>query len=110
MNGRAVFNFSATAVPVQVQSLLNDQQLGVDDVDLFLFHQGSKFIVDHLTKRLALPPQKVPIGLAKQGNTVSSSIPLLLQRYLDDLELNRMLLSGFGVGLSWASCLLTRNS
>jgi 3-oxoacyl-[acyl-carrier-protein] synthase-3 len=110
MNGRAVFNFSATAVPVQVQSLLNDQQLDVDDVDLFLFHQGSKFIVDHLTKRLALPPQKVPIGLAKQGNTVSSSIPLLLQRYLDDPELNRMLLSGFGVGLSWASCLLTRNS
>lgn len=108
MNGRAVFNFSATAVPPQVAALLKDASLGPADIDLFLFHQGSKFIVDQLVKRLALPPEKVPLNLSGQGNTISSSLPLLLQDRLDDARLNRMLLSGFGVGLSWASCLLTR--
>jgi len=108
MNGRAVFNFSATAVPPQVTTLLKDAGLGTADVDLFLFHQGSKFIVDQLVKRLALPPEKVPFNLASQGNTISSSLPLLLRDRLGDARLNRMLLSGFGVGLSWASCLLTR--
>lgn len=108
MNGRAVFNFSATAVPPQVIALLKGAGLGPTDIDLFLFHQGSKFIVDQLAKRLALPPEKVPLNLSGQGNTISSSLPLLLQDRLDDTRLNRMLLSGFGVGLSWASCLLTR--
>ena len=108
MNGRAVFNFSATEVPAQVNALLAAEGLTQVDIDLFLFHQGSKFIVDHLIKKLAIPREKVPLNLAKQGNTVSSSLPLLLQNYLDDKHLNRLLLSGFGVGLSWASCLLTR--
>lgn len=108
MNGRAVFNFSATSVPPQVTGLLKDAGLGTADIDLFLFHQGSKFIVDQLAKRLDLPVDKVPLKLAKQGNTVSSSLPLMLQDRLADQQLHRMLLSGFGVGLSWASCLLTR--
>jgi len=108
MNGRAVFNFSVTAVPPQVNALLKDAGLDPAAIDLFLFHQGSKFIVDNLTKRLGLPPEKVPMNLAGQGNTVSSSLPLLLQDRLDDARLSRLLLSGFGVGLSWASCLLTR--
>jgi 3-oxoacyl-[acyl-carrier-protein] synthase-3 len=108
MNGRAVFTFSATAVPPQVSALLKDTGLGPADIDLFLFHQGSKFIVDQLAKRLALPAEKVPMNLSGQGNTISSSVPLLLQQHLADAGLQRILLSGFGVGLSWASCLLTR--
>jgi len=108
MNGRAVFNFSATEVPLQLRQLLQGLQLGIDDIDLFLFHQGSKFIVDQLTARLKIPHEKVPLNLADQGNTVSSSLPLLLQGYVDDPQLHRIVLSGFGVGLSWASCLLTR--
>lgn len=108
MNGRAVFNFSATEVPPQVSALLADAGLKPDEVDLFLFHQGSRFIVDQLAKRLDLPAAKVPVNLAGQGNTVSSSLPLLLQHYLGEARLRRIVLSGFGVGLSWASCLLTR--
>jgi len=108
MNGRGVFNFSATEVPKQVSALLDKAKLTPADVDLFLFHQGSKFIVDQLIKRLDLPPEKVPIELADQGNTVSSSLPLLLKDRLADQRLKRLLLSGFGVGLSWASTLLTR--
>lgn len=108
MNGRAVFNFSATAVPQQVTELLATQELAPAAVDLFLFHQGSRYIVDTLAKRLALPAERVPCNLAGQGNTVSSSIPLLFERYLDDPRISRVLMSGFGVGLSWASCLLER--
>jgi 3-oxoacyl-[acyl-carrier-protein] synthase-3 len=64
--------------------------------------------VDTLAKRLGLPAQKVPGNLAKQGNTVSSSIPLLFEGFLDNPAINRVLMSGFGVGLSWASCLVER--
>lgn len=108
MNGLSVFKFSATEVPLQVNALLKNAGLGPEDIDLFLFHQGSKFIVDELTKRLALPAVKVPLNLSGQGNTISSSLPLLLQDRLNDTHLHRILLSGFGVGLSWASCLLAR--
>lgn len=108
MNGRAVFNFSATVVPAQVAELLAKEGLAATAIDLFLFHQGSRYIVDTLAKRLALPPERVPCNLAGQGNTVSSSIPLIFERYLDDARMSRVLMSGFGVGLSWASCLVER--
>ncbi|MCG3772905.1 MAG: 3-oxoacyl-[acyl-carrier-protein] synthase 3 [Nitrosomonadaceae bacterium] len=108
MNGQAVFTFSATEVPVQVHALLKDAGLHLEDINLFLFHQGSRYIVDTLTKRLSMPVEKVPINLGHQGNTISSSLPLLLQDRLNDTQFRRMLLSGFGVGLSWASCLMIR--
>lgn len=109
MNGRAVFGFSSSRVPEQVSQLLEETGLGVNDVDLYLFHQGSRFIVEKLAHKLKLPEHKVPINLKSQGNTVSSSVPLLLKSYLNDSAQKTMLLSGFGVGLSWASCLATRN-
>jgi hypothetical protein len=63
---------------------------------------------DTLVKRLELPPAKVPSNLAAQGNTVSSSIPLLFEAFVDNPGVSRILMSGFGVGLSWASCLVER--
>jgi 3-oxoacyl-[acyl-carrier-protein] synthase III len=109
MNGRAVFDFSMTAVPPQVEQLLAQTGYTVDDLDLILLHQGSKFIVDQLTRRLKLPTQKVPSNLAQVGNTVSSSIPLLLEQHIDEPATRIVLISGFGVGLSWASAILVRN-
>jgi len=108
MNGRAIFNFAATVVPAQVEELLVSQGLTQADIDLFVFHQGSKYIIDTLRKRMHLPPEKVPSNLLRLGNTVSSSLPILLEEILEKRELRRILLSGFGVGLSWASCLLER--
>jgi 3-oxoacyl-[acyl-carrier-protein] synthase-3 len=108
MNGRAVFNFSATRVPQQVAELLEACGLRNEDVDLFLFHQGSKYILDTLQKRMKLDPEKVPSNLREQGNTVSSSIPMLLENYVGDNRFRTIVLSGFGVGLSWASCLIRR--
>jgi 3-oxoacyl-[acyl-carrier-protein] synthase-3 len=110
MNGRAVFTFSATVVPHQIEDLMKGCGLAAADVDRFVFHQGSKFIVDTLRTRLKLKPEQVPLMLEEQGNTVSSSIPLILKTLLYEPRHRRIVLSGFGVGLSWASCLLERGA
>jgi 3-oxoacyl-[acyl-carrier-protein] synthase-3 len=108
MDGRAVFNFSATEVPVQIRKLLEENALGIEDIDIFLLHQGSKYIIDTIARRLGLGAEKVPSNLKNMGNTVSSSIPMLLNQYLHEGNVRTILLSGFGVGLSWASSLLKR--
>jgi 3-oxoacyl-[acyl-carrier-protein] synthase-3 len=108
MDGRAVFNFSAVEVPVQIRKILETNDLTLAEIDLFLLHQGSKYIIDTITKRLGIGAEKVPTNLKNIGNTVSSSIPLLLNEYLYDDTVKKILLSGFGVGLSWASGLLER--
>ncbi len=110
MNGRAVFTYSAVAVPREIASLVEAGGLTFDDFDYFLLHQGSKYIVDTVSKRLELPTEKVPEGLKNHGNTVSSTIPMLLEHLIHDESSNRMLLSGFGVGLSTASCILERRA
>lgn len=104
MNGRAVFNFALHEVPLQIQSLLKKQEIEINDIDLFLLHQGSRFMIENIIKRAVLPREKTPIALSETGNTVSSSIPLLLE-----VEINKkpgaILMSGFGVGLSWATAI-----
>jgi 3-oxoacyl-[acyl-carrier-protein] synthase III len=105
MKGRDVFTFTMKKVPLQIIECLRDNQLTQEQVDLFLLHQGSKYIVDNLARNLGLPPSKVPFNAREIGNTVSSSIPLLLRDYFDK-EYTYILLSGFGVGLSWATTIL----
>lgn len=108
MNGRAVFNFCATVVPKQITALINDNQLTFSDIDIFLVHQGSRFIVDTLSRKLKIESDKIPLAIEGQGNTVSSSIPLLLEKYIHRKEFSRFVISGFGVGLSWSTGLLER--
>jgi 3-oxoacyl-[acyl-carrier-protein] synthase-3 len=110
MNGRAVFIYSATTVPGEITGLVESAGLSFDDIDLFLLHQGSRYIVETIRKRLNLAENKVPCRLWDQGNTVSSSIPLLLESHLHDEELRRLLLCGFGVGLSTACGILERHT
>jgi len=106
MNGRGVFSFTATVVPKHLQEMLKINELTMDDIDIFAFHQGSRFIVDTLQKRLGVESDKVPFVAENYGNTVSSSIPFLL----NDLGENKkkVVIAGFGVGLSWASTVLLR--
>ena len=105
MLGSNVFKFTMTAVPKQIQECLKINELTVDDIDWVLLHQGSKFIVDNMTRALRLPPEKVPFAAKDTGNTVSSTIPLMLEP-LDWDSLSHILISGFGVGLSWATSIL----
>lgn len=109
MNGRAVFEFAVRNVPTQIKKMLQQAGITAAEVDLFLLHQGSRFIVEKIGQFLRLPMEKVPVKLAGWGNTVSSSIPLLLEEYMDS-DHKTLVLAGFGVGLSWASCLLHRKN
>lgn len=102
MLGSNVFKFSMTAVPAQVQRYLEREALSLEDIDLVLLHQGSRFIVDNLSRKLNLPSEKAPFEAGQTGNTVSSTLPLMLERRLD-VPPDRILLCGFGVGLSWAT-------
>jgi len=109
MNGRAIFNFMMKRVPADVRACLERNGNDIDDIDLFIFHQASRYMVESLVKSMKLPPEKVVIDLAETGNTVSSTLPLAIEN-LGDLQAlcgKRVLLSGFGVGLSWASTIIT---
>ncbi|WDF02039.1 ketoacyl-ACP synthase III [Shouchella hunanensis] len=108
MDGRRVFNYAIQEIPQSVNQLLDKNHVAKDEVDLFLFHQGSKYIVDSLTKQLEVNQDLVIFNSDNYGNTVSSSIPLLLSRYLDSLEIKTVILSGFGVGFTWGTCILSK--
>ncbi|MGH8691143.1 MAG: ketoacyl-ACP synthase III [Burkholderiales bacterium] len=110
MNGRAVFNFAARYVPLDVAKVLERNGLRLEDVDAFVFHQGSRNIVDTIAQRLALPAEKVRFCAADYGNTVSSSIPMILADEMSRCAVRTILVSGFGVGFSWSSTILKRNS
>lgn len=108
MNGRAVFNFAAVKVPVNIRDTVALNGLGLDDVDRFVLHQGSRYIVDTIADRLGVDRAKVPFMSATYGNAVSSSIPLMLSELMLEPANARMLLCGFGLGLSWASTVIQR--
>jgi len=110
MDGLAILTFATGKVPQQVKELLKRNQLTVNDIDLFVFHQASALVLDSLARLLRIPPEKVFTNLEQLGNTVSSSIPIALNDALTSHVIipgSHVLISGFGVGLSWASALLT---
>ncbi|MGK5091239.1 ketoacyl-ACP synthase III [Deltaproteobacteria bacterium TL4] len=105
MNGRAIFNFMIQRVPHSVLNCLKKNRLSDEDVDYYVFHQASKFLLDSLRRKMDLSPDKVPCDLKNTGNTVSSSIPIILSNMMDQKSLidKKVIISGFGVGLSWAT-------
>lgn len=108
MNGRQVFNFAATEIPKQIKALLEREKLLEDDIDCYCLHQGSAGILDTISRRFPEVKEKFINKLALTGNTVSSSIPLLLEEELVKPDNSKILISGFGVGLSWASMVISR--
>lgn len=106
MNGRAVFNFTAGVVPKSIEKVLQKLEIEKTEIDRWYLHQGSKYIVDTISMRLGLESEKVVFNMYDYGNTVSSSIPLLLNEDLVSFQQRQKIgLSGFGVGLSWASAI-----
>jgi len=106
MNGRGVFNFSATEVPGSIRRALERNELELEDIDRFLLHQGSRYIVETVAKRLGIG-DRAGFCAREYGNLVSSSIPVAFTEQVRDGD-RRVLISGFGVGLSWATTVLTR--
>lgn len=111
MDGRNIFAMLKTEVPVSIRACVEANGLTLDRIDVFLFHQASGWLLRVLCSDLGLPPERVPSNLKRVGNTVSSSIPLLFDELLHSgqPQPRTMLMSGFGVGLSWASAVLTRS-
>jgi 3-oxoacyl-[acyl-carrier-protein] synthase-3 len=109
MNGAEVMSFSLKEVPKAVEALLKKAQLTKESVDYFVLHQANRFMLEALRKKLKITEEKLPIYVKNLGNTVSSSIPFALlemrkQGKFDNEK--KMMLVGFGVGYSWAACIL----
>jgi 3-oxoacyl-[acyl-carrier-protein] synthase-3 len=109
MNGAEIFNFTLAAIPESVHRLLDRAGRTLDEVDLFVFHQANQYMLEHLRRKLGIPPEKFVLCLSHCGNTVSSTIPIALQQAADDGKLHDgqlVMLVGFGVGYSWGATLL----
>lgn len=110
MAGPELVKFTLEVVPPMMEQLLAAAELTRDDVDFYLFHQASTFMLDHLRERLKLSEDLVPTALEQYGNTVASTIPILLHDLRNDGRLQpgkRSVMVGFGVGFSWAGCTWT---
>jgi 3-oxoacyl-[acyl-carrier-protein] synthase-3 len=109
MDGSAVFNFTLDRVVPLVREAIRDASWSVDDVDAAVFHQANEFMLKYIAKAAKLPWDKVPCSLGQFGNTSSASIPLTLTTALSRggvIPPAKLLLAGFGVGLSWCSATL----
>jgi 3-oxoacyl-[acyl-carrier-protein] synthase-3 len=109
MDGMGVLSFFNATVPCSVKEILQRNNLAMDDVDLFVFHQASQVILDSLRSVLEIPQGKMIYDLAEVGNLVSASIPVALKRAFDRGKAKHgqlALLCGFGVGLSWGTALV----
>ncbi len=108
MDGAEIFNFSLKVELPAIREILEEADWDVDEVDGFVFHQANRYIIENIRKRLKLPESSVPSAtVEKFGNQSGASIPATLSdHYGNQLteKPHKMVLSGFGVGLSWATC------
>jgi 3-oxoacyl-[acyl-carrier-protein] synthase-3 len=106
MNGAAVFHFAISTVPKMMQNILAKLEVTMDQVDLVLFHQANRYMLDYLVKKLKVPPEKTHYFVEEVGNTSGSTIPLVLADAIGAGKVKPgmlVLLVSFGVGLSWAA-------
>ncbi len=108
MNGPDVFNFVIREIPKDIRRIYEFAHTTKEDIDFFVFHQANSYINGYLKKKLKMDPAKVPMSIEQFGNTSSVSIPLTIAtRLANDLHgRKKLLLCGFGVGLSWATAVI----
>lgn len=107
MNGGEIFNFTSDAVPILIEHVLEKNNLIKSDVDLFVFHQANKYMMNYLRKLIDIESDKFYYCLEKMGNTVSSTIPIALCEAQKENKLKgNILIAGFGVGYSWGATVL----
>lgn len=109
MNGSAIFEFSMKSVPKLVNDILVKEDITLDQIDVFALHQANRFMLDSLQRKICIPPEKFLRSFESCGNTVSSTIPIALKEALKSGKLQPgqlIMLVGFGVGLSWAGCIV----
>ncbi|MCL5744052.1 MAG: 3-oxoacyl-ACP synthase, partial [Acidobacteria bacterium] len=109
MNGAEMFTFALESVPSMVRELLRRAEKTIEEIDLFVFHQANKYMLDQLRKATKIPAEKFYVALREYGNTVSSSIPIALKLASAEKRLkaeDRVLLAGYGVGYSGGATLI----
>ncbi len=109
MNGANIFNFTIKSVPKLVDDTLEGAGLTRDEIDYFILHQSNRFIMSHLAKKIGIPSEKLPLTITKFGSAGGPSVPLTvvnggLKRPTD--KPLKLLMLGYGVGLSWGSALV----
>jgi 3-oxoacyl-[acyl-carrier-protein] synthase-3 len=108
MDGSEIFTFTLREIPPMVAELVRRAGLDIDDVDLFVFHQANRYMLEHLRKKMRLPAEKFVLAM-RWGNTASSSIPIALRSAMAEGRLRdgaRVVLAGFGPGYSWGGALV----
>jgi 3-oxoacyl-[acyl-carrier-protein] synthase-3 len=112
MNGSEIFTFTMEAVPSLVRDTLKKNNIEKEDIDLYIFHQANKYMLNFLRKKMKIDESEFYLYLSDVGNTVSSTIPIAIYEALRDGSLTmgmKTLLAGFGVGYSWGGCVLIIN-
>ncbi|AKK72817.1 3-oxoacyl-ACP synthase [Chryseobacterium sp. P1-3] len=109
MNGPEIFNFTIENIPGLVKETMELNQLTMEDIDYFVFHQANSFMLNYLRRKIKIPAEKFYIDMENTGNTVSATIPIALKNMMDKKLLkkgDKILIAGFGVGYSWGATLL----
>lgn len=104
MDGEETFLFSITKVPSAIKEFMKDFSCSVDDFDYFAFHQANLFMLKHIAKKIKLPEEKMPVSIDRFGNTTAASIAVTITDLCQNREVPevlRLVLCGFGIGLSW---------
>lgn len=112
LNGMDVFSFGINIVPQSIKQLTDHFGIEISAIDLLVFHQANLFMLEKIRKKVGIPSEKVPYSLHHFGNTSSATIPLtFVVACTDQLKSpQRIIASGFGVGLSWASVYIETES
>jgi len=112
MDGTEIFNFTLEMVPKLVDETLSNNKEQKDNIDLFVFHQANKYMLNFLRKKIHIPEDKFYIYMQNVGNTVSSTIPIALAEAIKENRIinnQKVLIAGFGVGYSWGGTILKFN-
>jgi len=110
MNGSEIFKFTAESVPQIVENLLLKSGYTDEEIDLYIFHQANKYMLDFIRKKMKIDEERFFYFLEKVGNTVSSTIPIALKEAIGQSKVKKnsnVVLVGFGVGYSYGACLLS---
>ena len=108
MDGQAVFKFAVRKVPEIIEEVLDRAGIGIDEIDYFVLHQANRRIIEAAAKRLKTDITKFPMNLEEYANTSAATVPILLDEMNREGSLHKgqkIMLAGFGAGLTWAACL-----
>jgi 3-oxoacyl-[acyl-carrier-protein] synthase-3 len=109
MNGPAIFEFTIRRIPGLVKELLAKAGVAMEQIDHVVLHQANEYMLRYLQKHIKVPDEKFALHFAHCGNTVSSTIPIVLEHLVDSGRLRagqRVMTVGFGVGYSWGANLI----